>query len=148
MSGAEIAAIITAAMGILISLSTAILSFRGGMPAAADDVASAFQKLHEELNKKIASLTEELNRARAENLKSFDTIAKLREDLTKETDLRQKQYEQIQAERATKAKAEEYWQKQLQSQQRQINDLTEGIKVLIAQLRENGIHPRWTLPDE
>lgn len=70
-------AIVIAVVTGLISLGTAVIVFRGGMPAAADDMATGFRTLN-------AELRAELDRLNARHQKELEEQANLIEKLRNE----------------------------------------------------------------
>lgn len=116
---------------IIISVGTAILAFRGQMPAAADKIAIAFGKLNEENEKE---------------------IKKLKDELAEEQALRRGQYEQYEHERTvmhaevvTLNKKLSVQNARIEVQDERIAHLTSGVRILIRQLKEAGIEPIWIL---
>lgn len=121
-------------IGLILSVATLIYAFRGQMPAAADKVASAARMILEEYEQKIEDVKKESADKIADVEADMRDERKLRQDLQKETDELKLQVEQ-QDER-------------LERQGDRITHLTSGVKILIRQLKDNGIKPEWMLTED
>ena len=132
---AEIAAIVVAILALIGTALTAIFAFRGGLPAAADEVARSFQTLNQRQQEEISKLEEKIE-AYEQRIAYLESAAAVEKRFSEQLLTR--------IDRQSRRIAEQ--SRKISRQEKQIAMLTGGIQVLVRQLDDQGIKPEWTPP--